>query len=66
MPAEIDFSQGVRGKFYRPGMRLRIPVYLDDAVQDRLSDLAEAKGVELSAMVNELLRQDLERIEIAR
>jgi hypothetical protein len=26
---EIDFSKGERGKFYRPGMKLRIPVYLE-------------------------------------
>jgi hypothetical protein len=30
MPAEIDFSQGVRGKFYRKDARLHLPVYLDD------------------------------------
>ena len=30
MPAQIDFSKGVRGKFYRPGMRLRLPIYLGD------------------------------------
>lgn len=32
MPAEIDFSKGVRGKFYREGDRLRLPLYLDDPV----------------------------------
>lgn len=66
MPAEIDFSQGVRGKFYRKDARLQLPVYLDDPVQDRLAALAEAKGVELSALVNDLLRKDIELIEAAR
>ena len=27
MPAEIDFSGGVRGKFYRPGAKLNLPAY---------------------------------------
>jgi hypothetical protein len=26
MPAEIDFSGGVRGKFYRPGATFNVPV----------------------------------------
>ncbi|MBA3487334.1 MAG: hypothetical protein H0T88_09125 [Lysobacter sp.] len=66
MPAEIDFSQGVRGKFYRKDARLQLPVYLDDPVRDRLAALAEAKGVELSALVNDLLRKDIELIEVVR
>lgn len=66
LPAEIDFSQGVRGKFFRKDARLHLPVYLDDPLQERLAALAEAKGVELSALVNDLLRKDLELIEVAR
>lgn len=66
IPAEIDFSQAQRGKFYRPGAKLHLPVYLDDPVQQRLTALAEAQGVELSNLVNDLLRQDIERIEAAR
>ena len=66
MPAEIDFSNAVRGKFYREGTKLRLPVYLDDPVQARLAALASAKGVELSDLVNDLLRKDLELIEMVR
>jgi len=47
-------------------MKLRLPIYLDDPLQTRLAELASAKGVELSALVNDLLRKDLERIEMAR
>jgi len=66
MPAEIDFAKGERGKFHRKDARLRLPLYLDDPLQERLAALADAKGVELSALVNELLRKDLELIEVAR
>jgi hypothetical protein len=65
MPNEIAFSNAERGKFYRPGTKLHLPIYLDDPVQARLTALAQAKGVDLSALVNELLRKDIERIEIA-
>ena len=64
-PGEIDFSQGVRGSFYRPGMKLNLPVYLDDEIQSRLTSLASAKGVDMSDLVNDLLRKDLELIETA-
>jgi hypothetical protein len=66
MPAEIDFRGAVRGKFYRECATLRLPVYLDDPLQARLSAIANAKGVELSALVNDLPRKDLELIEMAR
>ncbi|MDP2826366.1 MAG: hypothetical protein Q8O52_27220 [Sulfuritalea sp.] len=65
LPAEIDFSQGVRGKFFRATARLNLPVYLDDQVQARLAALADAKGVDFSALVNDLLRKDIELIEMA-
>ena len=61
MPDEIDFSGATRGKFYRDGMKLRLPVYPDDALQERLTALASAKGVELLALVNDLLRKNLSR-----
>lgn len=66
MPTEIDFSKGVRGKFYHPDAKFNLPVYLDDQVQSRLTALANAKGVELSTLVNDLLRKDIELIEMAR
>ena len=66
MPAEIDFSQGQRGQFFKPGMRLNLPVYLDAPVQARLAALAETKGVEFSVFINELLKKDLELIDGTR
>ena len=64
MPAEIDFSKGVRGKFFHPGAKFNLPVYLDDQVQTRLTALANAKGVDLSVLVNDLLKKDIELIEM--
>ena len=48
MPAEIDFANGVRGKFFRSGSRLRLPIYLDDATQSYLADRALAKGIDMA------------------
>lgn len=66
MPAEIDFSKGTRGKFFHRDGKLNLPVYLDDHVQSRLAALANAKGVDFSVLVNDLLRKDIELIEMAR
>jgi hypothetical protein len=43
-----------------------LPVYLERQVQDRLAALASAKGMELSTLINELLKKDIELIEIGR
>jgi hypothetical protein len=66
LPAEIDFSKGVRGKFFKPGARLNLPVYLEADVQAYLADRAKARDIEVAQLVNELLKKDIELIEAAR
>jgi hypothetical protein len=66
MPAEIDFSKGSRGKFFKPGAKLNLPVYLEAEVQDYLAARAKARGIEVDQLVNELLKKDIELIEAAR
>ncbi|MEJ2387769.1 MAG: hypothetical protein P8Y27_10840 [Chromatiaceae bacterium] len=63
MKDHYDFSKGQRGKFYEPDAVFRLPVYLDENVQNYLTEKAEAKGVELSDRVNDLLRREIEIIE---
>ena len=65
MKDRYDFSKGTRGKFFKPNAVFRLPVYLDEKVQDYLTAKADAKGVELADLVNEMLRKDIELIEIA-
>lgn len=66
MKPEYDFSKGERGKFFRPGAELRLPVYLDADVQRYLAARAADKGVPLGEMVNGLLKRDIEIIESAK
>ena len=63
MRDEYDFSNAERGKFYRQGASLNIPIYLDDEVRDYLTQRARSKGVELGDLVNELLRKDISLLE---
>jgi hypothetical protein len=66
MPAEIDFFDGVRGKFYRPDARISLPVYLEADVQAYLTTLAARKGMPLSELANELLKREIAILEIAK
>ena len=47
MKKQYDFSQGERGKFYRPDAEIRIPIYLEPDV---------AKVFRSSAAVSQALR----------
>ena len=63
MKREYDFSGAVRGKFYRRGAVLRLPIYLDMKVQERLQRLASKKGKAVDAIVNQMVRKEIELIE---
>ena len=63
MKDEYDFSKGERGKFYNPSARHNLPIYLEAEVLDYFSKKAQAKGIEVNTMVNELLKKDIAIIE---
>ena len=63
MKREYDFSKGIRGKFYRKGAELRLPIYLDAKLQRKLERLAREKGRDIGEMVNQLLRKDVDFLE---
>ena len=63
MKDEYDFSKGERGKFYNPNARHNLPIYLEAEVLDYFSKKAQAKGIEVNTMVNELLKKDIAIIE---
>ena len=58
MKKQYDFSQGERGKFYRPDAELKIPVYLDAENLSFVERIAQKKNKNISTVVNELIRSD--------
>lgn len=44
----------------------RLPVYLDEKVEKYLAAKADAKGVELSDLVNDLLQREIDIIEAVK
>ncbi len=65
MKDDYDFSKGVRGKFFNSSGIFQCPIYLDASIQDYLSQKAQMKGLDLSALVNDLLQRDIERLRSA-
>ena len=63
MKEKYDFSKGTRGRFYNPDAVFKEPVYLDEEIQNYLTACANSQGIELSELVNRLLREDIKRIE---
>ena len=63
MKREYDFSKAVRGKFYRKGAELRLPIYLDAKLQEQVERLAEKNGKDVGEMVNQFVKKEVEVIE---
>jgi hypothetical protein len=66
MKREYDFSKGERGKFFRPRLKLNLPVYLDDEVVAFVQSIARRQKTDASSVVNELLRNDIELAKTIR
>ena len=66
MKEEYDFSKGERGKFFRSDAVFVPPIHLDPDVLHYLSERAAAQGTSLNALVNQLLKKDIELIEVAK
>jgi len=66
MKPHYDFSKGTRGKFANPNAVFKLPIYLDKAIESYLTACADAKGIELDTLVNQLLQKEIEIIEAVR
>jgi hypothetical protein len=61
MPDEIDFSRGVRGLHHVvSGSKVLMPVTIERGVWEYFSGKAEERGVELSELLTEVLKRDIE------
>jgi hypothetical protein len=61
-PAEIDFSKGVRGLHHiPPGATVLMPASIEKSVWTYFSSKAEERGIQLSELLTEVLKRDIER-----
>ena len=66
MKDKYDFSKGERGKFYNPDAVFKFPLYLEPDVDAYMTNLAERKGVDVQALVNEWLRSSIQLVKSAQ
>jgi hypothetical protein len=61
MPVEIDFSKGVRGLHHiHPGAKVLMPASIEKSVWAYFSGKAEDRGIQLSELLTEVLKRDIE------
>ena len=61
MPAEINYSRGVRGLHQiPPGAKILMPASIERSVWEYFSGKAEQRGVDLSDLLTEVLKRDIE------
>jgi len=63
MKPYYDFSKAERGKFCRKAARIRLPIYLDGQLQQRLERIAQKRGQDVGDVVSDLLIKDVELLE---
>jgi hypothetical protein len=64
MKEEYDFSKAERGKFYRPEVTLNIPIYLEAENLVFVEKLAKKKRADISKVVNDLIRSDIQMARV--
>jgi hypothetical protein len=61
MPEEVDFSKGKRGLHHIPeGAKVYLPAAIERSVWEYFAGNAEEKGVELSQLLSDVLKRDIE------
>src|SRR2546426_9444945 len=60
MKREYDFSKAERGKFYRRGAKMTLPIYLDTTLQKQLQPLARSQGKGIGEIVNDILKNQVQ------
>ena len=64
MKKEYDFSKGERGKFFKSNVKINLPIYLDRDNLRFIEQIAKKKRLDLSVVVNNLIKGDRQIAEI--
>ena len=61
---EYDFSKGDIGKFYKPNLKLNLPIYPEPEVVIFVAGIAKKKHMDLSTVVNDLIKTDKQLADV--
>jgi hypothetical protein len=60
MKKEYDFSNAEKAKFFREDAEYYLPVYLDPDVNKYFNELAARKNKDLSILINDILKNNIQ------
>ena len=66
MKRQYDFSKAERGKLFRKGAKLQLPIYLDASAQKRLEKIAQVRGSDPGKLVKQLVAKQFRLLRSAR
>ena len=66
MKKEYDFSDGVRGKFYKENLTLNLPVYLEPENLRFVEKIAKEKKSDLNTIVNKLIKENIKIAQVLK
>ena len=66
MKNEYDFSKGERGKFYKPEVKFNLPIYLEPEILSFVESIAKKSDLDISTVVNNLIKNDMQLAEIIK
>lgn len=64
MKKEYDFSKGERGKFHNPDAKFKLPVYLDDDIQEFFLELAKKKKESINVLINNTIKANMQLYKV--
>ena len=62
MKKEYDFSKAEQGKFYCKPENLKIPVYIDSALELFYSERARKRKIDMGTLINTVLRKEMDLV----
>ena len=65
IPAQIEtqVNKAIRAQVEKPNLKLNLPIYLDPEIMSFIEDIAKKKNSDLSTVVNDLIKTDMQLAE---
>jgi len=54
------------GKFYKPNLKLKLPIYLKPEIMTFVENIAKKRHSDLSTIVNDLIKTDKQLAEVIK
>ncbi len=63
MKKEYDFTNAEQGKFFCKPENMKIPVYIDSALEPFYSERARMRKIDMSSLINAVLRKEMDLVK---